>query len=147
MRLLTGRIAAVMLLLSCAALPSPGQALVGTIRNFRVPEFDEKGTKKSEIFGDEVQPLQDDPSKVRIKGLRILVYKDGGLDGTIVAAECVFDRKTRDAYSNADVRIDKGKMQVTGKGFRWYPARQCVEILNDVRVVVTDAKMWVKEIR
>lgn len=147
MRLWTGRIAAIAMALSWLALMAQGQALVGTIRNFRVPDFDEKGVKKSEIFGDQVDPLPDDPSKVKIKGLRILFYKDGELDGTILAAECIFDRKTREAYSNADVRVEKTKMLVTGKGFRWHPSRQRVEILNDVRVLVMDTKALMKEMK
>ncbi len=121
-----------------------GPGLVGPIRDFRLPEFDANGKKKSEIFGDLAEPL--DESRMKITGLRIVIFKDGVPEGTITAKDCIFDRKDKNALSNSEMSIDKGNMVVTGKGFRWNPDGQRLEILNNVRVVLKDAKIWAKEL-
>jgi lipopolysaccharide export system protein LptC len=118
-------------------------ATVKFVNKFRVPEFDEKGTKKSELLGDRAEMLDD--GKVKITGLKILVYRDGELEGTLDSEECIFDRKERNAASNAAVTIRRGDMLVTGKGFRWSSGNQRIEILNDVRVTLQGIPVWAKK--
>jgi len=113
-----------------------------TVNDFKVPDYDENGKKKSVLYGDMAEMLPD--NKVRITKLRIEIFKDGVIEGTIHALTCVFDRKERNAISNADVSIEKGNMRVTGKGFRYYAADQHIEILNNVCVTLQDTKMWAK---
>lgn len=121
-----------------------GSGLAGPIKDFRLPEFDANGQKKSEIFGDLAEPL--DESRMKITGLRIVLFKDGVQEGIITAKDCIFDRKEKNALSNSEMSIEKGNMVVTGRGFRWNPDGQHLEILNNVRVVLKDAKIWAKEL-
>jgi hypothetical protein len=114
-----------------------------TIERFRLPEFDANGVKKSEVFGERAVIPPD--GKVRITGLRILLYKEGEVDATLTASECTFDRTDKVAFSNGDVTITRGKMKVTGKGFRWASDNQRIEILNEVRVVLQGMPVWQKK--
>lgn len=110
------------------------------IRDFRVPEFDENGVKKSEVVGERAEILPD--GKVRIEGLRIVLFREGQVEATIVADQCTFDRKEKMAFSNSEVSIERGGMKVTGRGFRYSAAGQRIEILNQTRVVLKDISVW-----
>ncbi len=113
----------------------------GIITDFRVPEFDPNGVLKSEIFGEQAEPLLDD--KIRITGLRIVMYKNRAVESTLTSSHCTIDRKDRSAFSNAEVKIIRGNVVVTGKGFRWDSANQRIEILNNFHMVMTGkTKMW-----
>lgn len=113
----------------------------GVITDFRVPEFDSAGVLKSEIFGDQAEPLADD--RIRITGLRIVVYKNKEAESTLTSSHCTINRKDRSAFSNADVKIVRGNVVITGKGFRWDSGKQRIEILNNFHMVMTGAvKMW-----
>ena len=118
------------------------QVAVRTITDFRVPEFDENGHKKSELFGATADMMQD--GRVKIKGLRIVMYDKDGVTvlGTVVAADCIFDKKDKSAFSNTAVSLQRNIMVVTGRGMRWNSDSQHIEILNDVRVELKGVKMW-----
>jgi hypothetical protein len=130
------------------ALVAPGQAQlpVGSsttksiISDFRVPEFDANGVKKSEVVGTQAEILPD--GQVKITGLKIVMFKDGQIEATILADQCTFDRKEKRAFSNSAVSIDRGSMRVTGRGFRWSSEGQRIEILNEARVVLKNTSVW-----
>lgn len=118
---------------------------MGEIKDFRIPEFDANGVLKSEIFGDIAQPLEDD--KIRIIGLRIIMYrytkKEKEVEATLTSDRCTIDRRSRNAFSNAEVKIVRGNVVITGKGFRWASDSQRIEILNKFHMVmVGNVKMW-----
>jgi len=124
-------------LLAAAQLPDTGE-----ITGFRVPEFDASGVLKSEIFGEKAKPLPGSEF-IRITGLRILMYKNKEVESTLTADHCTISRKDRSAFSNADVRIERGNVVITGKGFRWNPESQRIEILNTFHMVmVGNVKVW-----
>ncbi len=110
------------------------------IRDFRVPEFDENGVKKSEVVGEEAEILEE--GRVKITGLRIVLFREGQVEATILADQCTFDRKEKLAFSNSEVSIERGGMKVTGRGFRYAVDGQRIEILNDSRVVLKDISVW-----
>lgn len=114
-----------------------------TIERFKVPEFDANGVKKSEIFGERAVIPPD--GKVKITGLKIFLFAGGEIETTISAAECTFDRAQKLAFSNGGVMIERAKMKVTGKGFRWASESQHIEILNSVRVVLQGMPVWQKK--
>jgi hypothetical protein len=122
-----------------------GASQVGTqiVDKFRLPEFGTNGVKKSEIFGDRAAISPD--GRVNIAGLKILVYREGVVEGTLDSAECVFDRQEKNAVSDAGVTIRRGNMLVTGTGFRWTSGSQRIEILNDVRVTLQGIPVWMKK--
>jgi len=123
--------------MAVAQLPDAGE-----ITGFRVPEFDANGVLKSEIFGEKAKPLPGSEF-IRITGLRILVYKNKEVESTLTADHCTISRKDRSAFSNADVKIERGNVVITGKGFRWNPESQRIEILNTFHMVmVGTVKVW-----
>ena len=114
----------------------------GVITDFRVPDFDANGVLKSEIYGDKAQP-QKGTDLIKISGLRIILYKNKDVESTLTAEHCTVNRKDRSAFSNADVKIVRGNIVITGKGFRWDPERQRIEILNNFHMVmVGNVKVW-----
>lgn len=132
-----------------AAAGRAQEPATGEITDFRVPEFDANGVLKSEIFGDRALPLAGG-DQIRITGLRIVMYKDKQVESTLTSSHCTVNRKDRSAFSNAEVRITRGNVVITGKGFRWTSESQRIEILNNFHMVmVGQAKMWplVKEKR
>lgn len=125
------------LVAAAAAQLPPGPKVID---DFRVPEFDQNGVKKSEVVGRQAEILPD--GNVRITDLKILMFKDGNVEATILADQCTFSRKEKRAFSNSAVSIDRGNMRVTGRGFRWSSADQHIEILNESRVVLKNTSVW-----
>ena len=114
----------------------------GVITKFRVPEFDANGVLKSEIFGDQAQP-QAGTDLIKIAGLKIVMYKNKEVESTLTSEHCTVNRKDHSAFSNADVKIVRGNVVITGRGFRWDPENQRIEILNKFHMVmVGNVKMW-----
>lgn len=134
-----------LLLLATVAWGADQKMGATKVTKFRVPEFDENGKKRSEIFGDEAEMLAD--GKTKITGLRIIMYgKDGTeIEATLRAADCIFDRNDKSAFSNSAVSLERDHMVITGKGLRWNAEGQHIEILNDVRVELKGVKMWDKQ--
>lgn len=131
-------------LLLAGAFAARGQMPeIRPINDFRVPEFDANGEKKSEVLGDTAEFLPD--GNIKITGLRIVIFKGGVAEGALTSAQCTFDRRERKAFSNSEVRIERGDMVVTGKGFRWSAADQRIEILNRVCVELKGIKVWPKK--
>ena len=127
--------------LAWAATGSAQLQDMGEIRDFRVPEYDANGVLKSEIFGDVAKPLPD--NKIAITGLRIVMYKGKEPDAVLTAAHCTVDRKDKNAFSNAEMKIVHGNVTITGKGFRWSSENQRIEILNKFHMVMTGSvKVW-----
>lgn len=116
-------------------------ASMGEIKDFRIPEFDAAGVLKSEIFGDVAKPLAN--NQIQITGLRIIMYKNKEVEAILTSEHCTVDRKDRNAFSNADVKIVRGNIVMTGKGFRWGSETQRIEILNNFHMVmVGNVKVW-----
>ena len=118
------------------------------IDDFRIPEFDANGMLKSEIFGKKAKMLAD--SKIRISGLQIIMYKKrlvagatNEVDAVLTSEHCTVDQKTKDAFSNAEMKIVRDDVVITGKGFRWSADKQRIEILNNFYMVMSGrVKVW-----
>lgn len=118
------------------------------IDDFRIPEFDANGMLKSEIFGKKAKMLAE--NKIRITELQIIMYKKrtessttNEVDAVLTSEHCTVDQKTRDAFSNADMKIIRDNVEITGTGFRWSATNQRIEILNNFHMVMTGrVKMW-----
>ena len=143
-----------LLVLACTACGtmSLAQQLAGMedreIDDFRIPEFDASGMLKSEIFGKKAKMLQD--NKIRITGLQIIMYKkrlvtsaSNEVDAVLSSDHCTVDQKSKDAFSNAEMKIVRDNVVITGKGFRWSAGIQRIEILNNFHMVMTgQVKVW-----
>ena len=119
------------------------QALPKIIKDFQVPEYDQAGRLKSKVFGQTAEPQPD--GRMKITDLRIQIYKEGVLEGTVWSAQCLFDRKERSVVSVAPVRLERGNMVITGVGLKWNSEDQHLEILSQVRVLLKDVKVWLKQ--
>ena len=131
------------MLLGMLAADARAQGIAGPIKEFRLPEYDDNGKLKSEILGEEAKMQPD--GKIKITNLHLRMYKAGVLEATIWAAECLFDRNEKTAVSDTAVRLEKGRMTVSGIGLRWNGDQQHIEILSSVRVVLKDTKVWAKQ--
>ncbi len=118
------------------------------IHDFRIPEFDANGVLKSEIFGQKAKLLPE--NKIRITGLQIIMYKkrlvastSNEVDAVLSSDHCTVDQKSKDAFSNAEMKIVRENIVITGKGFRWSAVNQRIEILNNFHMVMTgQVKVW-----
>ncbi|RKX33209.1 MAG: hypothetical protein DRP22_00780 [Verrucomicrobia bacterium] len=104
------------------------------IQGFTVPDYDSEGNLRSELLGDRAVMLPSD--LVRIENLEIRFYSEGKLTMRVMAPECIYDRKHKEARSEGPVRIALENMIVTGKGFRWSQGKQRLEIFSSSKVVL-----------
>ncbi len=104
------------------------------VTGFRVPEYDEKGQLKTQIFGEKAVVVTD--SVVDITRLEIETFEDGKVDMRVRAAQCRFDQHTGVATSDQDVRITRRHVIISGTGFRWESEPVRFEIHRDARVVI-----------
>ena len=122
------------------ALPVTGQDLDEgqTLRDFRIPEYDENMQLKSQLFGELAKIMED--GTVQITNLKIEFYKEGEIEMTVTAPQCTYDRGKKAASSKSTVRIARGNMVVTGKGFSWGADDKAFRIESKVKVVLKDIK-------
>ena len=111
---------------------------VQTVSGFQVPEYDDEGNLKSKLFGDFAKVLPE--GVIEISQLRIEFYEKGHVNMTVTAPRCLYDQKKGSAESDADVRIAREDMVVTGKGFSWNNKDQVFQILTQAKVVVKQAR-------
>lgn len=108
---------------------------VHTIHQFRLPDIDENGRIRGEIFGDTARV----PEKglIDITNMRLITYD---LDGTVLlrvtAPHCAYDRERHLAGSPSNVLIESRDFILSGEGFRCHLRRQRLEIANKARLVI-----------
>lgn len=107
---------------------------VSEVKGFRIPDYDDDGQLKSQLFGDVAKMNQD--NTVDITRLRIELYKNGVIDLTVTAPQCTFDRKNGVASSPSAVRITQEQVVVTGKDFTYSTKDQRFTIRDEARVVL-----------
>jgi hypothetical protein len=123
------------------ALAAPGWAAeesAQTVTGFRVPEYDENNHLKSQLFGDFAKILPD--GVIEITQLKIVFYSDGKVDMTVTSPKCTYKQKEGTAESEAEVRIARDNMVVTGRGFAWNGRDEKFQIFNEAKVVLKEAR-------
>ncbi len=105
-----------------------------TVAGFRIPEYDEQGRIKSQLFGDFAKAVSEDV--VEITNLRIEVFKDGAIDMRVAAPHCLYNRRENTAASPSQVRVTRNNLVITGKGFRWEAGASRFEIHEQARVIL-----------
>jgi lipopolysaccharide export system protein LptC len=111
---------------------------VQTLTSFRVPEFDEQGRMKSQIFGDFAEVLPD--GVIKITKLTMEFYTGSNVDMRVTAPRCIYDKERGGAASDSEVKIVRDNMEVTGVGFAWNARREKFQIFKQVRVVLTGVR-------
>jgi hypothetical protein len=115
-----------------AAWPQEGQQL----GQFRVPEYDENGVKKSNLTGETAVVRPD--GNVDIRNFRMEFFEPDGvtLRMTVTAPICNYSQALRVAKSDTAVRIEGAKMVVTGEDFAWDGERELFKIFKNTKVVL-----------
>ncbi len=117
---------------------------VQTIRGFEVPEFDRENRLQSRLSGELARLMPN--GKVDITGLRVEFYDDERQVEMVVTAEtCLYDQTTRNASSDAHIRIARDNMVITGRGFVWEAEEERFEIHDEAKVVFRDLPMVLEE--
>lgn len=109
------------------------------LEGFRVPEYNEDGSMKSQLFGE--RAVLKENGQVEITELKIEFYQPGKSNVTVTAPQCTYERNSRDAESDGPLKIDMQEMTVTGRGFVCEGQEYRFTILNDAKVVLKDARL------
>lgn len=105
---------------------------------FRLPDYAEDGTLKSQLFGEYARALSND--LIEIRGLRIEMYKDGQVETRVTSPHCLYDHVRQAAGSTSSVRITRGEVVITGDDYAYSPKRQRFEIHTNARVVLSNVR-------
>lgn len=125
----------------CAGM-GRAQNEITTLTDFSVPEYDAEGNLASELLGDYADILPN--GNVRVRNLRIDSYKNNEVDMSITSPECEYRESEKSASSDADVRIARDNMVVTGSGFSWDASENRLVIKSNVKVVLKNVRNQVK---
>lgn len=107
------------------------------ITGFRVPDYDEQGQLRAQLFGQYAKVL--DGGEVEITNLKIEMYKDSKVTMIVFSPHCFFNRDTRQAHSDGYVLIESDLMSVIGRGFSWSADAGRFELFHNSKVLVKEA--------
>ncbi len=125
-------LAAAMLLGSAAAA---GAQLAGqTVKGFRLPEYDEDGKIKQQLYGQTATFLAD--GIIQLTGLKIELFRKGEVTARIYSSLCAYDPERKRAASQQDIRVVTEKAVLTGEGFAWNGETEQFQIFRNARVVL-----------
>jgi hypothetical protein len=117
-----------------------------TIIEFDIPEYNDVGVMTSRIQGDSAKVLTN--GFIEVYGLMMEFYKEGSTNRTVemrvASPRCLLNRDKKAAVSDADVRISRDNMIVTGTGFMWNNNDQVLKIMTNSRVVLKGARRNIK---
>lgn len=109
-----------------AAADSHVPSSPGTLTKFTIPERDRNGKLIWELTGDKARIRPD--SQMEIDHLVASTFRESKPDWILETPTCILNRETREAVSEADVRITNKQTIITGVGFHW--------IANESRFIV-----------
>ena len=105
------------------------------ITGFRVPEYDDQGKLKNQLFGDYAKiPLS---GPIEVHQLKYEIYGESTQAETrITAPLCFYDREQGTAHSDGAVRIAREDLVITGMGFDFNRHEERMVIHKQVKVVL-----------
>ncbi len=106
------------------------------LTNFRVPEYNERNEKKTELIGEEAFVLPD--GQVDIRNFHLDVFQIGttNVQMRVTAPQCYYHRDRQIARSETGVKIEGDKFVVTGENFAWDARREIFQIFTNAQVVL-----------
>lgn len=105
------------------------------IAGFEVPDYDSEMRLRSMLFGDFARIMPG--GEVEITNMRIEFYtEDDEVEMQVSSPECVYDRTTSNARSDAEIHIARDNMIIMGRGYVWNAEDGRFEIFNDARVLL-----------
>ena len=131
----TKKIFAVTILAAGVWVGSAQNADQQVITGFRVPEYDDQGRMKNQLFGDYAKIPTAGP--IEVHQLKYEIYGESTQAETrITAPLCFYDREQGEAHSDGAVRIAREDMVITGVGFNFDRRSERMVIHNQVKVVL-----------
>ncbi|MBI3986328.1 MAG: hypothetical protein HY343_05385 [Lentisphaerae bacterium] len=130
-----------MALCSCllvGLLPAAQDKKPQVVHDFRVPDYDERGQLRSEIMGDTARLMDD--GRIAVTLLRMNLYEEGKVAMRAFADECVFDRATQTAVSDARVRVEREDVTLSGLGFTFNIKERSFKIFDQTRVELKNVR-------
>ena len=112
-------------------------ALAQPMKDFVYPlEFHENGQVKIRLAAQTVEMPREGSDRLDARGVVLELFDEQGHSrGRMEAEDCIVDRKRRIAYSRKGaIRVERGGLLLTGRGFRFHMDEQRLEILKDARV-------------
>ena len=108
------------------------------VKGFRLPEYDEDGKLKQQLYGETATFLQD--GIIQLTGLKIEIFRKGEITARVLSPECAYDPNRKRAASKGPIRIVTEKAVLTGEGFAWNGESQQFQIFQKAKVIL-DSKM------
>ena len=114
-----------------------------TVKGFRLPEYDENGKLKQQLYGTTATFLQD--GIIQLTGLKIEIFRKGEVTARIYSSLCAYDPKRKRAASKQHIRVVTEKAVLTGDGFAWNGETEQVQIFQNAKVTL-DGQMDTKNL-
>lgn len=108
------------------------------VQGFRLPEYDEDGKLKQQLYGETATFLPD--GIIQLTGLKIEVFRKGEVTARIFSPSCAYDQNRKRAASKDHIRIVVEKAVLTGDGFAWNGENEQFQVFKNAKVVL-DGKM------
>lgn len=123
-----------------AVAPAPEAAVAPpqAVKGFRLPEYDENGQLKQQLYGETATFLQD--GIIQLTGLKIEIFRNGEITARVQSPECAYDPNRKRAASKGAIRIVTEKAVLTGDGYAWNGENEQFQIFQNARVVL-DSQM------
>ncbi len=107
-----------------------GQAVKG----FRLPEYDEDGKLKQQLYGETATFLAD--GIIQLTGLKIEIFHKGEVTARVFSPTCAYDPNRKRAASKDHIRVVTEKAVLTGDGFAWNGENEQFQIFKNAKVVL-----------
>lgn len=105
-----------------------------TVTGFRLPEYDEDGKLKQQLYGQTATFLQD--GIIQLTGLKIEIFRKGEVSARVYSSLCAYDQKRKRAASKQHIRVVTEKAVLTGDGFAWNGETQQFQIFENAKVTL-----------
>ena len=114
-----------------------------TVKGFRLPEYDENGKLKQQLYGTTATFLQD--GIIQLTGLKIEIFRKGEVTARVYSSLCAYDPKRKRAASKQHIRVVTEKAVLTGDGFAWNGETEQFQIFQNAKVTL-DGQMDTKSL-
>jgi hypothetical protein len=105
------------------------------LQDVRIPLTQyEDGTIRTQLRAEGARVPEEGEIWARVVRLEFF-DPEGKLESVVEAEDCHYDRKAQWAHSRSRVRIQRGAVTITGRGFDWDAKEERVRIRRDTRVV------------
>ncbi len=116
------------------AMAAAAQMEGQTVTGFRLPEYDEDGKLKQQLYGQTATFLQD--GIIQLTGLKIEIFRKGEVTARVYSSLCAYDPKRKRAASKQHIRVVTEKAVLTGDGFAWNGETQQFQIFENAKVTL-----------